>query len=88
MQVLSCYQPASDPVTFSPSQEPLVVFSAGQTLCVATTQRNVEVYELDGEQCTLTQTFSTAGLIKQGVFNSTGKDFVKTIFSTICRSHL
>ncbi len=88
MQVLSCYQPASDPVTFSPSQEPLVVFSAGQTLCVATTQRDVEVYELDGEQCTLTQTFSTAGLIKQGVFNSTGKDFVKTIFSTICRSHL
>ena len=73
MQVLTCYQPPSDPLTFAPEQEPLVIFSAGHIVCVATTQRSVEIYYLNGEQCDLVQTFSTAGLVKQGVLNSTGE---------------
>ena len=33
----------------------------------------MEIYYLNGEQCDLVQTFSTAGLVKQGVFNTTGE---------------
>ena len=72
MKVLSCYHPTSDLLTFASMQEPLVVFSAGQTLCIATSQRNIEVYQLAGDECVLVQTFSTAGIVKQGVYNTAG----------------
>lgn len=67
VQVLSCHHFKSQTVV-SPSHEPHVIFASGKHLFVATSQHTVEVYLLEGSECTLVQTVKTIGLAWKGAF--------------------
>ncbi|XP_071502749.1 BLOC-2 complex member HPS3-like [Diadema antillarum] len=71
VQVLSCHHFKSQTVV-SPSHEPLAVFASGNYLFVATSQLTVEVYRLDGAECTLIQQMKTVGVPWKGAFNVPG----------------
>ncbi|XP_041479923.1 Hermansky-Pudlak syndrome 3 protein homolog [Lytechinus variegatus] len=67
VQVLSCHHFKSQTVV-SPSHEPHIIFASGKHLFVATSHQTVEVYLLDGSDCTLVHTVKTIGLAWKGAF--------------------
>ncbi|XP_071805590.1 BLOC-2 complex member HPS3-like isoform X1 [Asterias amurensis] len=71
VHVLSCHQFAGDLKVLTPSQEPLAIFASPTQMFVATVQHSINVYSLV-EHGSLQHSFTTAGLVKQGVYCTTG----------------
>ncbi|XP_022109287.1 uncharacterized protein LOC110989305 [Acanthaster planci] len=82
VHVLPCHQFAGDPKTLALSQDPLTIFASRTQLFVATLQHSVNVYRLgDGSSeghGSLQHSFTTAGLVQQGVHCTTG-NYIATL---------
>ncbi|XP_038077050.1 uncharacterized protein LOC119744921 [Patiria miniata] len=82
VHVLPCHQFAGDPKTLALSQDPLTIFASRSQLFVATLQHSVNVYGLgdgsSGDHGSLQHSFTTAGLVKQGAYSTTG-NYIATL---------
>ena len=87
VHVLSCHQFAGDTKTLTPSQDPLAIFASPTQLFVATLQHSINVYGLgkglSNGYVSLQHSFTTAGLVKQGVYCPTGKCFLLKTYPII-----